>query len=191
MRGSSTLRATAGIWVGMLSTHKTPRREGAHAHNTMTTTRTSTARQPGSEWSISDDEWTALVRSFESATLEKASWTHAAHLAVASHYLLRMPAREALDALRQGIHKINAQHGVVNSATSGYHETLTVFWIGVLSAYLRRECAQLDSLEAVTRAVRRFEDARHLPQCVYSFALVTSSQARDTWVVPDVWEGLY
>lgn len=157
----------------------------------MKTTQASNASAAASGWSISHREWTALVRDFESGTLAKAIWTHAAHLAVASHYLLRMPARDALDVLRQGIHHINWQHGVINSATTGYHETLTVFWVGVLSAYLRADCADLAPLEAVTRVVRRFGDATHLPQSVYSFALVKSSKAREKWIAPDVWEGLY
>src|SRR5438034_11223737 len=108
--------------AGMLSTHKTPRRDGGHDHCRMTTTQASKASEAASDWSISSPDWSALVRDFESGKLAKASWTHAAHLAVASHYLLRMPAREALDVLRQGIHHLNSQYAVINSATSGYHE---------------------------------------------------------------------
>lgn len=155
----------------------------------MTTTQASNA-SAASEWSISHREWTALVRDFESGALAKANWTHVAHLAVASHYLLRMPAREALDVLRQGIHRINARHGVIDTPTSGYHETLTVFWVGVLSAYLRADCADLAPLDAVTRVLRRFGGATQLPQSVYSFALMASSTARETWIAPDVWAGL-
>ena len=156
----------------------------------MTTNQAPTGSSAAAGWSISDTELAALVRDFESGTLPKASWTHTAHLAVASYWLLHMPARDVLGRLRHAIRHINTQHGVANSPSSGYHETLTIFWVGVLSAYLRAECAGLTPAAAVTRAVRRFGDARDLPQSVYSFDLVKSSAARKRWIAPDVWEGL-
>jgi hypothetical protein len=156
----------------------------------MTTNQAPNETSAAAGWSISDSELAALVRDFGSGTLPKARWTHTAHLAVASYLLLHMPARDVLVQLRHAIRHINTQHGVANSPTSGYHETLTIFWVGVLSAYLRAECTGLAPAAAVTRAVRRFGDARHLPQSVYSFDLVKSSTARETWIAPDVWEGL-
>lgn len=155
------------------------------------TRHTSTTSDAASGWPISLHEWEFLVRSFESGTLAKARWTHAAHLAVATHYLLHRTARETLDVLRQRIHDLNSHHGVVNSATSGYHETLTVFWVGVLSAYLRAECADIEPLEAVRHVVRRFGEATHWPQALYSFPLLKSSTARERWIAPDAWEGLF
>ena len=62
-----------------------------------------------------------LVISFQGRTLPKPDWTHGAHLAVGLWHVATYRPPEALDRLRVGIRALNDAHGVVNSASSGYH----------------------------------------------------------------------
>jgi hypothetical protein len=75
------------------------------------------------------EEVERLVARFEDGTLPKAEWTHRAHLAVALWYGTRLPFEEALVAMRDGIQRNNAAHGVVTTPTGGYHETITRFYM--------------------------------------------------------------
>ena len=40
--------------------------------------------------------------------------------------------------LRSGIRRLNESHGGVNSATDGYHETITAAYVQLLAQYLER-----------------------------------------------------
>ena len=64
-------------------------------------------------------------------------WTHRAHVRCAYLHLLEMPFDQALVALREGIKKLNASHGVVETPDRGYHETLTHAWLVVIGSTLR------------------------------------------------------
>ena len=58
-----------------------------------------------------------LVSQFESCTLPKEEWTHQAHLTVGLWYASRLPYQEALVAVREGILRLNAAHGVPTTPT--------------------------------------------------------------------------
>jgi hypothetical protein len=77
----------------------------------------------------SDDEIDRLLRAFEACTLPRSQWNHAAHLTVALWYLVRYSPSEAIQRIRSGIQRYNAAAGIVTTNNSGYHETLTLFWI--------------------------------------------------------------
>ena len=63
-----------------------------------------------------------------------ASWTHAAHLRVAALFLARHALDEAHLLMRVGIIRLNQAHGLVETATRGYHETLTRVWLVLVAA---------------------------------------------------------
>ncbi len=72
------------------------------------------------------------MRQWETGTLPKAQWTHAAHVAVGSYYAVCY-RDSALEKTRAGILRYNQAAGTANTETSGYHETLTCFWAGILA----------------------------------------------------------
>ena len=128
-----------------------------------------------------------LVAEFESCTLPKEEWTHQAHLTVGLWYASRLPYQEALVALREGILRLNAAHGVPTTPTRGYHETITRFYLRVLCDYVASEEERpMGSWpERVARLLSRYGD-RELPLRHYTKDLLMSSEARFGWVEPDL-----
>jgi hypothetical protein len=79
-----------------------------------------------------DDD--ALWQAFHDRTLPAAQWTHAEHLRIAAMHLARYSLDEAHLLMRVGIIRLNAAHGLVETATRGYHETLTRVWLRLVAA---------------------------------------------------------
>ncbi len=77
-----------------------------------------------------------FIGRFEAGTLTKEEWTHAAHLRVAAYYISNFSPLEAGVRIRTGIRHLNECLGGVNDKDSGYHETLTEFWIREVRAHL-------------------------------------------------------
>lgn len=69
--------------------------------------------------------------------------------------------------------------------SSGYHETLTRFWIGVVAASLAAAPAGCTRLDAVRHTYRGFVRRSALHREWYSFDVIKSSDARRAWVAPD------
>lgn len=78
---------------------------------------------------MTDDEF---LDAFEAAVIPRPDWTHDAHVRMAWLYLNRYPAADALERVRNGIQKLNVRNGVLE----GYHETITVAFVRVISARL-------------------------------------------------------
>ncbi|MFN7979744.1 MAG: hypothetical protein U0P30_16540 [Vicinamibacterales bacterium] len=133
-------------------------------------------------WLASPEAFTTFVAAWETGTLPKHEWSHAAHVAVGACYALRHGAA-ALDRTREGIRRYNAAVGTANTDTSGYHETLTRFWAEVLAAEVAGET---DEWRAATRAVARYGEDRDLHALHYGFDVVRSVHARRAWVAPDL-----
>ena len=125
-----------------------------------------------------------LVAAFENRTLPKAEWTHRAHLTVALWYASHLADEEALSAVRTGIHRVNDSHGVVSTPTSGYHETITRFYMRVVSRFVREDGGG-DWAERANRLLERY-GARDLPLRHYTKGRLMSEEARAGWVEPDL-----
>jgi len=123
-----------------------------------------------------------LLAAFEAGTIQKPAWTHQAHVAVAGAYVWRDPDA-ALPQLRLGILLLNRRHGTPNSINSGYHETLTVFWVSVIREFCKSR--RLDGRLAVINAMVDALPADLFKQ-FYGFDVVQSRQARERWVEPDL-----
>jgi hypothetical protein len=145
-----------------------------------------TAPTPASDrpWS-SADEVNALVARFEDASLPASAWTHRAHLTVALWYAHHHPPMEALDRMRAGILRLNAAHGVPTTPAGGYHETITRFYMHVITHYLQEHGAAGDWADRANRLVEHL-GSRELPLRHYSEARLTSASARAAWVEPDL-----
>ena len=122
---------------------------------------------------------------FERGTLPKAVWTHAAHLAMATWYLVTFPEGTAIDRVRTGIQHYNECVGTANTDDSGYHEMLTIFWIKMIGRFLGEMDAVDNKLDKARCVVEEFGGRRDLFKQYYSFDVVASREARARWVPPD------
>lgn len=126
-----------------------------------------------------------LIRGFEDGTLQRERWTHRAHLVVASWYLICHPEEEAIKRMRDGIMAYNAAHGVVSTPESGYHETITLFWIRVLHAWLSQARLECSLVQLINGLAENFADGSR-PFRHYSKERLMSLEARAGWVEPDL-----
>jgi hypothetical protein len=132
-----------------------------------------------------EETLTDFLESFERGTWPKSAWNHAAHVAVAACYLIEYPDEDATGHMRHGIRHYNQCVGTVNSDHSGYHETITVFWLAIVKARLRELADSLPRIDAVRMLVTQLAPQRELFHEYYSFDVVRSVEARKSWVAPD------
>src|ERR1043165_3099789 len=131
------------------------------------------------------EEILALVRGFEDCTLEREHWTHSAHLTVALWNLLQYDWPEAVARVRLGINRYNAAHGIAATPTGGYHETLTLFWLRRVRAFLEGGRNEARSLVSLANELAATAD-KSLPLAHYTRERLFSPEARATWVEPDL-----
>lgn len=150
----------------------------------MTAETTGPTRRDSPAWLHDADALDALVAAWRAGTLPKPDWTHAAHVAVCAwHAAGGTPVDQVWAEMRAGIRAYNDAVGTANTATSGYHETLTRFWAGVIVEHLATAGAAT-RLEAVRSAVAAFGERRDLHVARYAFDVVRDPVARATWVAP-------
>jgi hypothetical protein len=130
-----------------------------------------------------DSDPTALVKAFEACTLPHAEWTHTAHLTVALYYLRRFSRDDATVRIRDGIQRYNASNG----NHKGYHETVTLAWIAVISRFLSAEDNACSDRELVDRLLKSCGQKDYLLR-YYSRARLFSDAARKQWLSPDLSE---
>jgi hypothetical protein len=85
--------------------------------------------------------------------------------------------------MRTCVRRYNEAVGGKNTATSGYHETITVFWIKVLEVLLRH-AQPIARPQFAALAVERFASQRDLFRRFYDFDVVASIEARAEWIPP-------
>ncbi|MBM3725771.1 MAG: hypothetical protein FJW40_10155 [Acidobacteria bacterium] len=129
----------------------------------------------------SPDAFEAFLAAFEAGTLPKTAWTHGAHVAMGAAYNIRY-GECALARIRDAIRRFNLATGGENTDTSGYHETLTVFWTELLG---REVSGFTGPWQAACHAVAKYGSQRGYHQQFYSFDVVASTEARRRWIPPD------
>jgi hypothetical protein len=130
---------------------------------------------------------TALVAAFVARTLPKPAWTHVAHLRVGLWHVRRLGETRAVAALRERIRAYNEAVGTANTDSSGYHETLTVFYVRLIADFLEPTTAATDGADEDLEArLIEYCGARDLPLEYYSRDRLLSVEARREWVPPDL-----
>ena len=132
-----------------------------------------------------DEEVNLLVKRFEERTLPKAEWTHVAHLTVGLYYCFHHPFGVAKNLMSDGIYWLNDSHGTPNTETSGYHETLTVFWLRTVKEFLE-SCGNDESLAQIANALVAEVNDTKLPLNFYSRERLFSVEARLSYVEPNL-----
>jgi hypothetical protein len=126
-----------------------------------------------------------IVRDFIARTLPKSEWTHQAHLRVGLWHALHYPDSAALDLLRARISAYNETTGVANTAHSGYHETITRFYVHVIGVFVRSAHPN-SPIDELSRALIEQWGDKNLPLRHYSPHRLFSAEARRTWIEPDL-----
>ena len=126
-----------------------------------------------------------LVQEFIARTLPKTEWTHHAHLRVGLWHALRYPDDVTLKLLRERIRAYNEATGVANTSSTGYHETITRFYVGVIRHFVSSIDPSRPVNELAQELIARC-GARDLPLRHYSRERLFSVLARREWVEPDL-----
>ncbi len=127
---------------------------------------------------------TALIDRFQSCTLPRDQWTHHAHLSVALWYLMQEPLPDATQKIRTGIQRYNAAQGIIMTPTSGYHETLTLFWISLIYQYLQKH--RESDFMTLLNGLLETDINPQLPFQYYSRDRLMSWGAKTRWMEPDL-----
>ena len=128
---------------------------------------------------------TTLIEQFENCTLPKDQWTHTAHFIVALGYCLKFPLPVAIQKIRTGIKTYNVSVGGQNTATSGYHETITLLYTTTIAHYLVTAGVTSLTDEQITPFLQQPFLAKDYLLQFYSKELLMSKAARLGWVPPD------
>jgi hypothetical protein len=132
----------------------------------------------------SADALDCFVADWQQHRLPKTAWTHAAHVAVGAYFAFDHDEAATLSIMRPGIRSFNESVGGVNSATAGYHETITRLWVMAIARHLH-DVRPATRFAAAVSAVARFESPRELLERHYSWDIVSDQRARAEWVEPD------
>ena len=127
-----------------------------------------------------------LAAHFTACTLPAAEWTHAAHLRVGLWHVERYGAVEALERLRAGIRRLNESYGNRNTATSGYHETITVAYVQLIAVYLEHADRTVSSDARAAALVAGPIGDRQVLLAFWSKDTLMSPEARAAWTPPDL-----
>ena len=126
-----------------------------------------------------------LKRAFEDRTLPKEEWTHAAHLTVGLYYLVHHSFGVAKNLVRDGIFWLNDKHGTPNTDSSGYHETLTHFWLSEIADFIKAHDTETNLVMLANTMLDELCDPK-LPLMRYTLGRLFSVEARRTYVRPDI-----
>ena len=128
-----------------------------------------------------DEEVLEVVRKFESCEFAPDDFKHRLHLTVALVYLLDSPYAEALERMRQSLHRFVKHHGL----SGVYHETLTVFWMRRVLAFVE----QSDRTRGLARLMNELSDACADSRLVFDYYTkerIESDKARRYWLDSDL-----
>ncbi|MEM7367733.1 MAG: hypothetical protein AAF587_03965 [Bacteroidota bacterium] len=126
-----------------------------------------------------------LVSAFTDLSLPKSAWTHQAHLIVGLWHHKNHDFDTALELVKRKIKAYNLAVGTQNTDDSGYHESLSIFWMIIIKSFLNRH-PLLSLEEACNSFLKSRYAATTLPFEYYSKEVLFSKKARKTWVNGDI-----
>jgi hypothetical protein len=128
----------------------------------------------------SDEEIRSLVNEFEACSFHPSEFKHHQHLAVVLWYVANLPYADASARMKRGIQRLAASYG-----KTGYHETITEFWLRMVRAFLP-EGERAESIAVLAnQLIEKYAD-KNLILDYYSAELLGSHEAKSVWVEPDV-----
>ena len=132
----------------------------------------------------SEAELADILRKFEDGTIDRDDWKHAEHMVVALFYLRDHNLEAATARMRSGILNLLVNgFGVDLAKEMPYHETITVFWMKLVSTYLARTNGG-SMLDKANELAALYD--KDYPMRFYSRELLFSERARREYVEPDL-----
>jgi len=121
-----------------------------------------------------------LTRALERGEVASKDFHHASHLHVAWAYLGESSSvRQAADKMRDTLRRF----AVAAGKPEKYHETITLFWVYLLSQAYAGRCG--GCLEEIVDAIPQLLE-KNFPLAYYSAGRLFSDEARTSWVEPDL-----
>jgi hypothetical protein len=129
----------------------------------------------------------AHVAALLDATLPRARWTHDGHIAATAGLILLRPGLDVDATLPGLIRRLNEAHGVPNSDTRGYHETITRFFLAAIRDALSRDDAARPAHARVAALLGAgpLAGGKRALAAWWSEEVLFSVAARRGWVPPD------
>lgn len=132
-------------------------------------------------FTFNDDAQAALVRAFETRTIDTSAFHHREHVQLTWALLRSMPLDAAIDELRAGLKHI----ATANGKAERYHETMTVFYAAQIHA--RMAGRNDESWEAFAeRNGDLLGPPKNFLARYYREATLKSDAARLGYVPPDI-----
>jgi len=125
-----------------------------------------------------------LLEAFEACTLPFEQWTHRAHVRVAFLYASQNPLPAALDKMRTGIKAYNKATDTPDELERGYHETITVAFMRLVSHALKEHGPLASSDEFCNTCARSLSKGVLLNY--YSKDRLISLEAKQQFLEPDL-----
>ncbi|CAG0978261.1 hypothetical protein PHYC_01622 [Phycisphaerales bacterium] len=121
---------------------------------------------------------------FERCEIPLEHWNHSAHVTVAYLLLRAYPAEEATRRMCEGVQRYNAAKDIVQTATGGYHHSMTIAWMRIVRAILAEQGPGGDA--AAFLDANPFLRCRTLLRLYYSKDRIMSWECRTAWLEPDL-----
>jgi len=131
---------------------------------------------------MTDDE--IFIQQFETCTFPFERWNHRAHVKLAYLYAVRFGLEIAGQKLRDGIRAYNAANNVPDTATSGYHETMTMAWLRIIHTTMQEYGQRVTADEFFDLHPQLSQ--KKILRLFYSAELFMSPEAKREFVEPDL-----
>jgi hypothetical protein len=128
----------------------------------------------------SDEEIRSLVSGFEACSFHPSEFRHHQHLAVVLWYIANLPYADASEKMKRGIQRLAALYG-----KTGYHETITEFWLRAVRGFLPEGERSESVATLANQIIEKYAD-KNLILNYYSPELLASPEAKSVWVEPDL-----
>ncbi|MBV8523159.1 MAG: flavin reductase [Acetobacteraceae bacterium] len=125
---------------------------------------------------LDDDEF---IATFEQGGFDAGAFRHQAHIRMAWLYVRRLGSEAAIHRVAAGIQQLAKAHGT----ETVYHDTMTRAWVYIVADAIAKS-PSASFTEFVAQNPQLLE--KQLLLEYYSPAVLSSSQARATWVAPDL-----
>ncbi|KAK7113525.1 uncharacterized protein [Littorina saxatilis] len=123
-----------------------------------------------------------FLQAFEDATLPFEDWNHEAHLRMAWNYIKDYGEEAAQPYIKLGIQKYNERNR--DKIQTGYHETITMFFIHLVSKAIKQSVDADKSFEEFLKHNQHLKDSALLFQ-YYNKDTLFQEDARHRFIPPD------
>lgn len=137
-------------------------------------------------WAMTDAEIRAVAEGLRDGSWPAARWRHAEHCLATAYFILARPELDLEVELPGMIARYNETQGGRNTDSSGYHHTITIFYLREIRHFLASLPAGLSLAESGARLLASPLGDKDYPLRAYSRERLFSVAARRGWVKPDL-----